>query len=44
VAVYARRPESGRAIIEGIVEEPFGVTRPLVRTSGLFGGWGPRLW
>jgi len=44
VAKYARRPETGRIIVDSIVEERSGVTRPLVRATGLFGGWGPRIW
>ena len=44
MAKFERRPESGRIIVEGIVEERSGITRPLVRAPELFGGWGPRLW
>jgi hypothetical protein len=38
------RPETGRVLVDGIPEGPSGLTRPLVRTPLLFGGWGPRLW
>jgi hypothetical protein len=44
VQIYRRRPESGRTIVEGIVEERSGITLPLVRGPELFAGWGPRLW
>jgi hypothetical protein len=40
---FKRRNEAERLEVDGLGDVRPGLTRPLVRDTVLFGGWGPRL-